>query len=109
MLEKERQEKERKEKNRMAEVNRLCQRIAALGFWDSDEAVDEGLNRLSTGKRGENRLKLDAVKDQINYRRRYMQHKFDSPKMTSFSENGVALSVDQLIIKLKVIIQLSKE
>ena len=87
-------------------MKRLTQKIEVRGLWLSPAAVDEGLERMSTGRRGEERAKLQAVKDQINFRKKVLKKKFDSAKLTSFSENGVAFSLEELVAKLKVIVQM---
>ena len=72
-LEAERKEKERKEQARLAELERLVKAVELLGGqWRSVEAVELGLGRLTTGKRGENKPKLDAIKTQINFRKKVM-------------------------------------
>ena len=72
-LEAERKEKERKEQARLAELERLVKAVELLGGqWRSVEAVELGLGRLTTGKRGENKPKLDAIKTQINFRKKVL-------------------------------------
>ena len=47
----ERAEKARKEKAKSAEKERLYDRLQAIGgLWKTPEAVDEGLEKLKTGK-----------------------------------------------------------
>ena len=106
-LEKEREENARKERARIEEIEKLSEKIHALGgLWCSAEAVDEGLQRLVTGKRGDSTRQLSAIKDQINFRKKALQQTFDSQKATSFSQNGIAFSLDEMIIKIKQIIAL---
>ena len=75
-------------------------------MWLSPAAVDEGLGKMSTGKRGDERAKVQAVKDQVNFRNKVLKQKFESAKLISFSENGVAFSLEELVSKLKVIVQI---
>ena len=50
----ERAEKARKEKAKSAEKERLYDRLQAIGgLWKTPEAVDEGLEKQKTGKRGD--------------------------------------------------------
>ena len=106
-LERERKEKERKEKERAKEMQQLCSKIESHGgLWCSPEAIDESLQKMSMGKRGEVKIQLDAIKDQINFRKKVLQQKFKSAKMASFSQNGVQFSLDEMIVKLKNIVSL---
>lgn len=105
-LAREREECERKEKARKEEMRRLTQKIEVRGLWLSPAAVDEGLGKMSTGKRGDERAKVQAVKDQINFRKKVLKQKFESAKLTSFSENGVAFFLEELVTKLKVVVQM---
>ena len=104
-LEKERLEKERKEKARVEESEKLCRKIEAHGgLWCSEQAVDDCLKKLTTGKRGDNKLQLEAIKDQINFRKKVLQQSFESPKVTSFSQAGVAFTLAQMVVKMKNIV-----
>ena len=107
-LERERLEKERKEKARVEESEKLCRKVEAHGgLWCSEEAVEEGLKKLTTGKRGDNKLQLEAIKDQINFRKKVLQQSFESPKVTSFSQGGVAFTLSEMIVKMKNIVAVS--
>ena len=75
-------------------------------MWLSPGAVDKGLGKMSTGKRGDERANVQAVKCQINFRKKVLKQKFESAKLTSFSENGVAFSLEELVTKLKVVVQM---
>ena len=73
------------------------------GVWCSPEAVDKGLQRPATGKRGEARFQLEAIKDQINFRKKVMQQNF-TQREGAFSQNGVAFSQVEMTEKLNKII-----
>ena len=103
-MENERKEKARKESNRAVELQRLYEKLQALGgLWTSSAAVDEGLEKLTTGKRGEQKLKLDALKTQISFRKKSLGQQIPA-KLGCFSSNGKALSFEELAVKLKEII-----
>ena len=70
-LENERQEKERKERDRAADIQRLVKRIEEIGgLWGSASAVDEGLKKLETGARNDGKVQIEAIKTQINFRKK---------------------------------------
>jgi hypothetical protein len=84
-LEKERVEKERKKRARAEEIRTLSVELEALGrLWESDQAVEEGLNRLKTGKRGEVKNQLEAIKVQMSYRRKVLLQKVKDTKLWNF-------------------------
>jgi hypothetical protein len=86
-LEKEREDRTRKQLERAKEISTLCVKLEALeGLWDSDNAIEEGLQKLHTGKRGDDKVKMDAIKTQMNYRRKVLQQKLEDTKMWNFSE-----------------------
>ena len=103
-LEAERKEKARKEQQRAAELERLVKAVELLGGqWRSEEAVEAGLERLTTGKRGENKVKLDAIKTQINFRKKVLNQNI--PAMYgSFSQAGKQFSLQEMTERLKAIV-----
>ena len=105
-LERERKEKERKDRERVEEAQQLCKKLEEIGgLWTTNDAVDAGLAKFSTGKRGEGKHKLDAIKVQINFRKKVLNQKFPA-KMANFSQGGVQFSLLEMIEKLKQIIAL---
>ena len=67
-LERERAEAERKERERLAEIARLQSDLQeAGGLWTTADDVDAALARLTTGRRGDNKVKLEAIKLQIRF------------------------------------------
>ena len=53
---------------RKEEMKRLTLRIEVQALWLWPAAIDEGLEKMSTGRRGDKRAKLATVIDQINFR-----------------------------------------
>lgn len=107
-LEKERAEKERKEKGRLAELERLVKAVEAIGgLWTSVDSVDSGLERLTTGKRGENKLKLEGIKSQIHYRKKVMSQNVPA-KYGNFSQAGKSFSLAEMTQRLKDLVSFSK-
>ena len=80
-LEKERAEIERKEQDRLAEIERLQKDIQdAGGLWTTAEDIDAAVARLTTGRRGDNKLKLEAIKLQIRFRQKVICQKIPDKK-----------------------------
>ena len=105
-LQAERKEKERKEQERSAELERLVKAVELLGGqWRSEEAVAAGLARLTTGKRGENKIKLDAIKTQINFRKKVLNQNIPAQYGT-FSQAGKQFSLAEMTERLKAIVSL---
>ena len=105
-LEAERQQKEKREKARMADLKKLQKELEKVGgLWTTDEEVDEGLAKLVTTPRNANKVKLDAIKTQIHHRKKVMDQKFPA-SCGFFSQNNVAFSLEEMIVKLKLIISL---
>ena len=76
-LHKERQEKARKEKEKSKELENLYTRIENVGgLWKTEEAVDKELAKLTTGRWGDQKLKLDALKTQILFRKKNLRQPF---------------------------------
>ena len=108
-LHKERQEKARKEKEKSKELENLYTRIENIGgLWKTEEAVDEELAKLTTGRRGDQKLKLDALKTRISFRKKNLRQPFPA-KLGAFSQAGRAYSVVEMTQKLKDIIKLAKK
>ena len=104
----ERAEKARKEKVKSAEKERLHDRLQAIGgLWKTPYAVDEGLAKLKTGKRGEQKALLDAVKTQISFRKKNLSQEIPA-KLSSFSHDKKTFSLEEMTQKLKQIVQLKQ-
>ena len=104
-LEAERKEKERKEQARLAELERLIKAVELLGGqWRSVE-VELGLGRLTTGKRGENKPKLDAIKTQINFRKKVLSQNIPA-KYGNFSQGGKQFTLAEMTERLKAIVSI---
>ena len=92
----ERAEKARKEKAKSAEKERLYDRLQAIGgLWKTPEAVDEGLEKLKTGKRGEQKALLDAVKTQISFRKKNLSPDIPA-KLSCFSHEEMTQRLKQI-------------
>ena len=103
-LEKERAEVERKERERRAEVIRLQKdNQEAGGLWTSPEEVDAALVQLTTGKRSDNKAKLEAIKLQIRFRHKVISQTF-SDKMGNFSAAGKAFSLEEMMQRIRAIV-----
>ena len=104
----ERAEKARKEKAKSAEKERLYDRLQAIGgLWKTPDAVDEGLEKLKTGKRGEQKALLDAVKTQISFCKKNLSPDIPS-KQGCFSHDKKAFSLEEMTQRLKQIAQLKQ-
>ena len=102
-LERERAEAERKERERLAEIARLQSDLQeAGGLWTTADDVDAALARLTTGRRGDNKVKLEAIKLQIRFRQKVICQKLD--KMGNFSAGGKAFSLEEMIQRVKSIV-----
>ena len=108
-LQKERQEKARKEREKSKELKSLYTRTENIyGLWKTEGAVDEELIKLTTGQWGDQKLKLDALKTQISFRKKNLRQPFPA-KLGAFSQAGRAYSVVEMTQKLKDIIKLAKK
>ena len=104
---------EQREQVRQKEVNEVQKRMAwvakveaAGGLWKSEEEMEEGLKKVVENARGrgcKGKL-LEALKDQMNFRKYILQQTGIDAKDWSFSEDKKALDVDQLKAKLAKII-----
>ena len=104
----ERVEKARKEKAKSAEKERVYDQLQAIGgLWKTPDAVDEGLEGLKTGKRGEQKVLLDAVKTQISFRKKNLSQEIPA-KLGSFSQDKKAFSHEEITQRLKNIVQLKQ-
>ena len=100
-------EKERAEKERLAELERLVKAVESVGgLWTRPESIDVGLERVTTGRRG-NKVKLDAIKSQILYRKKVLG-KTIPEKSGNFSQGGKNFSLAEMTQRLKSIVSLSK-
>ena len=105
-LEAERQQKEKREKARLEDLKKLQKDLEKVGgLWTTDQEVDEGFAKLVTTPRNINKVKLDAIKTQINHRKKVLKQKFPT-SCGFFSQNNVAFSLDEMIAKLKFVISL---
>ena len=76
-LQKEREEKARKEREKSKELESLYTLIENIGgLWKTEEAVDKELAKLTTGRWGDQKLKLDALKTQILFRKKNLRQPF---------------------------------
>ena len=102
------QEKELKQKEAKAaaELTELAAKVAGLGgLWRSEEEVEEKIASIKSQSRGESIGKVkDAVKAQINYRRRILKQPVNDAADWRFSVNGRPCLADDLKEKLKAII-----
>ena len=99
-LEAERKEKDRKEKERTAELERLVKAVENLGGqWKTGEDVEAGLGRLSTGKRADSKVKLNAIKTQINFRKKILNQNIPA-KYGNFSQAGKQFSLEEMMARL---------
>ena len=81
------------------------------GLWKTPEAVDEGLEKLMSGKRGDQWVKLEAVRTQISFHKKNIRRPIPA-KMGSFLQAGKAFSLKELkkrLIDILQLEQLSKE
>ena len=108
-MHKEREEKARKEREKSKELKSLYTRIENIGgLWKTEEAVDEELAKITSGRRGDQKLKLDALKTQISFRKKNLRQPFPA-KLGAFSQAGRAFSVAEMTQKLKDIIKLAQK
>ena len=106
-LEKERAEKERKEIERLTELERLFKAVESVGsLWTTPESIDVGLERVTTRRRGD-KVKLDAIKSQILYRKKVLGKTIPA-KSGNFSQGGKNFSLAEMTQRLKSIVSLSK-
>ena len=99
----ERQEQEKaKEERALKKRVELLQKVEMLGgMWKSVAELEEGLKKVKGSARGEGKGKLlDALKTQIDFRRKILQQPVVDAKDWTYSENGKALDVAALSAKL---------
>ena len=77
----------------------------AGGLWTSSAAVDDGLAELTSGRRGDNKAKLEAVKNQISFRKKVLNQNIPA-SLGNFSLAGKQHSLDEMVNKLKAILAL---
>ena len=96
------EEKAAKEQKALREKEDLVAKVeAAGGLWRSEEEVESRILRIGESARGQGKKQiLDAIKHQISYRRKILLQSTASGKDWTFSENGKALSVCDLKLKL---------
>ena len=96
-------EKERQQRSKAAEVTKLCVNLQALGgLWESDDDVKDGLKRLGDARKS---VILEAIKVQMQYRRKVLEQKLPDAKMWNFSAAGSSFTPDQMIDRLKYVIR----
>ena len=101
-LERERAVKEQQQRRKAAEVTTLCVKVQSLGgLWESDDDIKEGLKKLGNS----DKVILDAIKSQMQYRRKVLEQKLPDAKMWNFSATNVSFSREQMIERLKVVIR----
>ena len=66
-------------------------KIQQIGLWTGIEDVEIGLERLTSKK-----AKIDALKLQLNFRRKVLNQSHTEKSIFQFSHNHQALSVEQL-------------
>ena len=91
----ERVEKARKEKAKSAEKERVYDQLQAIGGLMKTQDAVEGLERLKTGKRGDQKVLLDAVKTQISFRKKNLSQEIPA-KLGSFSQDKKAYSLEEM-------------
>ena len=85
-----------KEENKLRERALLIDKVEELGgLWKNEDQVKEGLAKV----KGKGRL-VEALKAQINFRRKVLQQQVLDQKDWTFSENSKPLNIDSLTTKL---------
>ena len=97
-LKRQQEQAEKREQKRLQEVQQVTVALAAGGgLWTTDEQMATTLESIATvGK------KRDAIKCQIRFREKVLQQKA-SRQLFAFSKDGKALSLEQLISNLKLL------
>ena len=110
-LEAKRAKMKKKEEDKANERLRLQEQIEDVGLWKSEEAVTVGLAKVKESARGEGKGKLlEALKRQINFRRKVLRQPILDPKDWAFSEGQKLCDVATLKAKLlKIIGQAPKD
>ena len=105
-LEGQQEEVRQKEEKAAAELTELAAKVEELGgVWKSEEEVDTKIESIKSKGRGEAVGKVkDALKAQINFRRRIMKQPVRDAGDWKFSENGRPCLANELQQKLKNII-----
>ena len=90
------------------ELESLYTRIERIsGLWKMEEAVNE-VAKITSGRRGDQKLKLYALKTQISYCKKSLHQPFPA-KLGAFSQAGCAFSVAEMTQKPKDIIKLAQK
>ena len=98
-----REQKEQQQRNKAADVLNLCVKVNTLGgLWESDIDIDEGIRKLPDSKKA---TVLDALKSQMQYRRKVMEQKLADVKLWNFSEARTQFTPEQMIARLKQVIR----
>ena len=71
----------------------------------AEEEIDEGLRRLTTGKRGDNKAKLNAIKMQINIRKKVLNQNIPA-KYGAFFQGGKQFTLNEMTEQLKAILSI---
>ena len=100
------EKKRAKENAKVREREELDAKKEELGgLWRTVEQVDEGLARVKDAGRGEGKGRmLDALKVQIQFRKKVLQQPVVNPKDWTITENSKTLDVPVLRAKLVNII-----
>ena len=103
--EKEQKVKEKEAKALMERFKLIDKVDAAGGLWKTEAEMKEGLLRVKEAARGEGKGKqIEQIKSQMSYRRKILEQTVADPKDWHFSENGRALGLESLTIKLAKLI-----
>ena len=96
-----REKKRAKEEEKVRERAELDSKKEELGgLWRTVEQIDEGLARVKAGRGEGKRRMLDALKVQIQFRRKVLLQPVLEAKDWTFSENSKPLDVPALRAKL---------
>lgn len=88
----------KKRTNELKKKEELTLRIQRIGLWTSRKDMQDCLDGMSTKK-----AKIDALKVQINFRRKVLGQTHADKAIFQFSHNRKPLSVDQLAQNLSVL------
>ena len=105
-LEEKEKEVKQKEAKVAAELTELAAKVEGLGgLWKSEDEVEERIASIKSKSRGESVGKVkDALKAQINYRKRILKQPVKNNLDWNFSANNRQFCADELKEKLKAII-----
>ena len=99
-IEESRRRAEDLEKKRIARLQTYTDKIIYFGLWQSEHSVDEMLQGIS--KKSE---KKEALKAQLNFRRYVLKQQTGEKDIYLFSKNGKDLSLEDLTIKVKLLVK----